>query len=524
MPAITVPTAFQLAVQHQRAGRLAEAEALYRQILAVEPTHAAACSNLAEACRVMNRLEEAVALLQRAIQLQPNFAEARYNLGVALVALGRPVGAEEAFHQALALKPEYAEACNNLGNLLKDQFRWAEAEAAYRQALEIRPGHAEAQNNLGNLLNAQGHPESALDHLHRALELNSDFADAHSNLGSTFMELGQFDEADASLGRALALSPHHPDAAFNLAFLHLLRGDYERGWTGYEARWEAGRRARPSFAQPKWDGAPLEARRILIHAEQGFGDSLQFIRYGRLVAERGGQVIVLAPPALARLLRTAPGVPQVVTTHEAVPPFDVHVPMLDLPRIFATSPATIPCETPYLSADASGVAAWRQRLGGARARWRVGLAWAGDPHHRRNHLRNLPFELLLPLLRVPDCQFFSLQIGTEAATWRRFPEASAIVDHTASLTDFADTAAFLHELDLVICVDTAVAHLAGALGQRVWTLLSFVPDWRWSLESAETPWYPTMRLFRQPNRGNWRAVIRRVENELAALAAAPRLD
>ncbi|HEY3898203.1 MAG TPA: tetratricopeptide repeat protein [Chthoniobacter sp.] len=516
MPVIPVQTAFRLAVQHQTAGRLAEAEAIYRQILAVEPNHAAAYSNLGEAYRVTNRFAEAVDVFQRAIHLNPNLAEAHYNLGLALVGLERKDEALAEFRQALKIKPNYAEAHNNLGNVLKEQDRPEEAEAAFRRTLEIKPDYAPAHNNLGNLLGDEGQFESAMAEYQRALELDPTYVEACNNLGRTLVELRRFDEARVALARALALRPNYPVAKFNAAFLALLHGDYERGWHWYESRWEVPPVKMPPYSQPLWKGEPLDGKRILIHAEQGFGDSLHFIRYAALVAARGGEVIVGCQPALERLFRTAAGVKAVITDGNNPGEFDVQIPMLSQPLVFQTRLESIPRDIPYLFADPAQVECWRKRLGERRSPLRVGLAWAGDLQHRRNRKRSIALQMLQPLWRLEGIEFFSLQIGPEAAQLAELSTAP-IVDHTSLIADFADTAAFMAELDLVITVDTAVAHLAGALGRPVWTLLSFVPDWRWGLEGEDTPWYPTMRLFRQPALCDWESVIQRVEAELGRL-------
>jgi tetratricopeptide (TPR) repeat protein len=516
MPVIPVQTAFELAVQHQIAGRLAEAEALYRQILAVEPNHAAAYSNLGEAYRVTNRFAEAVDVFQRAIRVNASLAEAHYNLGIALVGLGRKDEAMAAFLQALKIKPNFAEAHNNLGNIYKEQERLDEAETAFRKALEINPRYAPAHNNLGNLLLDQGKLECAIVAYRAALDLEPAYAEAWNNLGRTLVELRRFDEAWTALGRALALRPDYATARFNAAFLSLLQGDFERGWPWYEARWEVSHIKKPPCSQPVWNGEPLEGKRILVYAEQGLGDAIHFVRYAAMVAARGGEVIVGCQVALQRLFRTAANVPSVITGGDDVVAFDLQVAMLSLPMVFQTRRESIPREVPYLFANPAQAESWRSRMGQRCSRLRVGLAWSGDSQHRRDRGRSIALRMLQPLWQLEGFEFFSLQLGPEAAQLAEFP-AAAIVDHTNSIADFADTAALMTELDLIISVDTAVAHLAGALGRPVWTLLSHVPDWRWGLEGEETPWYPTMRLFRQPALGDWDTTIRRVAGELGRL-------
>ncbi|MDR3402693.1 MAG: tetratricopeptide repeat protein [Chthoniobacter sp.] len=624
MPAVTVQQAFDLALRHHQAERLTDAEALYRQILAVEPGRAealhflgviahqagrhalaidwiqkaiasnpnnsAAHSNLGEAYRATGRLDEAIAAYRRALELQPDypetennlgnalrergdldesiaayrrairlrhtypsahhnlgmalagcgefdeaiaayrralellpsFAEAWDDLGHALVKQGRQEEAIAALRRALQFRPDRAESSYDLGNVLMDRGRLDEAATAYRHALEIQPGFAEAHHNLGAILNKQGHLDAAIAAYRRSLEIKPGNTEAHHNLGNALAEIGRFDEAAAALDRALDLDANHAGAKFSHSLLQLLRGDYQRGWPWYEARLDIFQSARRNFPQPMWDGGNIDGRRILLHAEQGFGDSIQCIRYARLIADRGGEVIVECPRSLLELFRSARGIHQWVAAGDPLPAFDVHVPMLSQPLLFQTSRESIPGETPYLASDPVRRAAWEKRLGDDRARLRVGLAWAGSPQNISNRRRNIPFEKLLPLGHVEGVEFHSLQVGHETGPTPQFPAATALIDHTVHLADFADTAAFMAGLDLIISVDTAVAHLAGALGRPVWTLLPFVPDWRWGLEGEDTPWYPTMRLFRQPARGDWETVIERVIHELEQISARHR--
>jgi hypothetical protein len=290
-----------------------------------------------------------------------------------------------------------------------------------------------------------------------------------------------------------------------------MHGDFERGWPMYESRWENSPSGQRRFPQPQWQGEGLDAHRILVHAEQGLGDSLQFIRYARLIAERGGKVIVECPRTLADLFRTATGVHEVITAGDPLPAFDMHVAMLSLPLLFNTTSSSIPNEMPYLFAESRRREEWRHRL--ATARHKIGLAWTGNPARPSLRKRHIDARILLPLMSVKDVEFYSLQVDQISADTRG--DSLKITDLTEHLHDFADTAALMMELDLIISVDTAVAHLAGALGRPVWTLLPFVPDWRWGLKGETTPWYPTMRLFRQPVLGDWDSVIQRVTRELA---------
>ena len=549
---MTTQQNFALALQHHQAGRLREAEALYRQILAVQPDHAEALHHLGLIADQAGHHDLAIEWIRRALVLRPDDAAAHLILGAILAEQGRLDEATVAFRRALELKPDDAAAHNNLGNALAGRSQIDEAVAAYRRALQLKPDYPEAHMNLGIALAGQGQREEAMAAFHRALKLQPNYAKAHYNLGNALRNWDQFEEAAASYQRALQLKPNYPDthnnlgvalieqgnfdeataacrqalhlnpdfvrAKFNLAFLLLLHGDYELGWPLYEARWEALHYAKRHFAQPRWDGSMLDGQRVLLHAEQGSGDSIHFIRYAPLIAARGGKVIVECQRTLVELFRTVNSVSEVVAIDDALPPFDLHLPMLSQPLAFQTTRETIPPEVPYLFADSARREIWRRRLGDNRSHLRVGVSWAGNPEQARDRFRSLPLHHLLPLLEMEGVEFFNLQKGHGTAEIEELPGTARIIDHTAHIEDFADTAAFVAELDLIVSVDTAVAHLAGALGRPVWILLSFVADWRWGLENEQNPWYPTMRLFRQPVVGDWGSAIQRVRVELDRLA------
>ena len=338
-----------------------------------------------------------------------------------------------------------------------------------------------------------------------------------NNLGNVHQKSPRRGAGDRLYRRALELRPGEPEVRVALASTFLLSGDFAQGFPLYEARWEtpAGRAMARTFAQPLWDGSPLAGRRILLHAEQGLGDTIQFIRYVPLVKEMGGVVSVLCPPELRRLLTGQLGIEQIVTDLNALPAFDVHCPILSLPRVLRTTLHSIPARVPYLTVDPTMSRAWQQRLDAAPKGLKVGLVWAGSPKHRKDHQRSIPPEELAPLAAVGGVRFISLQKGDASST----RIGLNLVDWTAELTDLADTAALIANLDLVICVDTAVAHPAGACrAAPVWLLLPFAPDWRWMWDRADSPWYPTMRLFRQSSPGNWAGVIAGVVDALLRLS------
>jgi tetratricopeptide (TPR) repeat protein len=562
---------------HLRAGRLREAADLYQQVLTREPNNAEALANLGSVALQANRPDQAAELLTRAAQLRPDVAEVRYPLAAALRAMGRWPEALAQYRQAAALRPGSAHAICDVATTLGAMGREDEAAAEYRKALALDPDHAMANYNLGVGLQKQGRFSEAADALRRATRRAPDFAVAHNNLGSVLRELGEAGQAVESYRRAIALQPNDPRYHNNLALALqdlgrlddalasfdqslrlrpdyakarafrslalLLTGDYARGLAEYEARREIeGHFADRSAGRPQWDGSDPAGKTVLLHAEQGLGDTIHFVRYAPLLAARGARVVVQCQPPLKSLLEaslTPRGVWRVVADGEAVPEFDLHCPLPGLPHRFGTRVETIPADVPYLTAPPERVDVWRRQIeqeetlppspgtpgeGGGEGRppIRVGIAWAGAPGNRNDRRRSGTLGMFEPLARVPGVRLYSLQKGeTAAADLVSRPAGMAVEGWGNRFTDFADTAAAVTNLDLVVCVDTSVAHLAGALGKRVWTLLPFAPDWRWMLGRADSPWYPTMRLFRQPAPGDWSAVFEAVESALRALVPSP---
>jgi tetratricopeptide (TPR) repeat protein len=513
---------FSLGNTRRSQGRPKEAIACYRAALALKPDYAAAHNNLGGVLEDLRLYDEAIACHRAALALRPDFPEAQLNLGVALQAQGKLAEAVVCYRAALALRPDFVAAQYNLGNAARDQGKLDEAVACLRAALTLRPDFADAHNNLGKALGEQGRLDEALACYREALALGPDVAETHNNLGSALQQLGRLDEAIACYRSALQLDPELPDGHFNLALALLARGDMAEGWREHEWRWKTPqlRMARRDFAHPQWRGEAAPGRTLLIHAEQGFGDTLQFCRYAPLAAARGPRVILEVPKPLVRLLRCLSGVDQVVAFGETLPPFDLHCPMLSLPLALRTTLETVPGTTPYLQADPARVEAWQARLiAGAGRAPRVGLVWAGNPRNHSPELaatdrrRSLPPERLASLFDVPGVRFFSLQKAGPLA-----PESFSLADFMAEMEDFADTAALVANLDLVISVDTAVVHLAAALGKPVWVLDRFDSCWRW-LGRRDSPWYPTLRLYRQPRPGDWNRVLAEVTRDLRVVAA-----
>lgn len=466
--------------------------------------------NLAHLLDRQGNLEEAFAEYRRALDLKSDYAQAWNGLGNALKKKGEMDGAIAAFRQATVLHPQYVDAFNRLAKTLDEQDRVEESAAAYERAAQLQPQSAEAQGALGNIYHRAGRFEDAINAFNAALKLRPGYAEALYSIANVQKDQGKLDEAIATFEQAVAARGSYPEAQWNRALTLLLKGDFANGWKAYESRWTDQARLLP---KPLWDGKDLEGKRILLRLEQGLGDIIQFIRYAPMVAERGGKVVVQCPQPLKRLLEGQCNIETVVSFAEQVTDYDVHYPLLSLPALFGTTVETIPNDVPYLLADATLAQTWADRMGGEPGGLKVGIAWAGNPEYLHDRQRTISPAALKPLGEVENVRFHSLQKGPQL-----LGGSSAVpipmVDWADELKDFADTAALISNLDLVIACDTAVAHLAGAMGRNVWTLLPYSPDWRWMLGRSDSPWYPTMRLFRQPRPGDWGAVIEDVKVEL----------
>ncbi|OAJ60834.1 sulfotransferase [Paraburkholderia ginsengiterrae] len=513
-----------------QAGRLQEGVELLSKALAINAKQAPIHSNLAYALNALQRFDEALASADRALALQSGFPDALNNRGNALAGLSRPLDALGSFDRAIALMPDFASAWNNRACVLRDLGRPADALASCDHALALQPNYPDAWSNRGNALSDLNRPDDAERSYRRALELAPAFADAWNNLGLTQIDLNQHAQALSSYERALAVNPTAAETHWNESLCLLQMGQLEAGWRKYEWRWERSRikSGRRNFAEPLWRGDfSIEGKTILLHAEQGLGDTLQFCRYAALVSTLGAKVVLEVPSELMRLTATLEGVDQLIEAGQPLPPFDCHCPLLSLPLAFKTRLDTIPSATPYLFADAEAAHRWHERIHAqADGQLKVGLVWAGGnrPHvaelRKNDARRSMTFERFAPLLDVPDVQFFSLQKGPAAQQLADSEWRARVIDYTEELGDFADTAALVVNLDLVISVDTSTAHLAGALDKPVWILNRFDTCWRWLLERTDTPWYPCARLFRQPALGDWDSVMQAARGALDALSGA----
>jgi tetratricopeptide (TPR) repeat protein len=497
-------------------GRPDEALESYERALAFNPHYVEAHFNRGVILGDLHRWQEAIECYERAIALKPDYAEAHHNRGIALVKLERPAEAIESYDRAIASRPGYAAAYNNRGVAYARLGRLHDALESYDRAIELKAEYASAYDNRGVALMELDRPSEALSSHERAIVLNPDFAEAHYNRGNALREVHRHPEAIASYERALALKPDHASAHWNLADCLLLLGDFARGWQEYEWRWklEDRREGQRQFSQPLWLGGGSPAgKTILLHSELGLGDTILFCRYATRVAALGAKVILEVQPPLLPLLIGLEGVAQTLPRGATLPPFDCHCPLMSLPLAFKTDLASIPSSVPYLGSDAERVAVWIERLG-SYDRPRVGFVWSGSVK-LKNDRRSMPLGAMLGLVS-PWAQWISLQKDVPDADAALLASRTDLRHLGNELTDFAETAAVLTLMDLVITVDTSVANLAGAMGKSVWILLPFNPhDWRWMLQRRDSPWYPTARLFRQPSAGDWGSVIASVREELA---------
>lgn len=475
---------------------------------------AAIWQHLGDTLHIAGRLDEAGEAYSKALAAEPRSAYSHYNLAVTRLRQNRLEEAAAGFERALRLKPDYAEAHMNLGDIRQAYGRPREAIGSFRRALLLRPGFTDARYNLALVLQEQGEFEEALGEYRHVLAHDPDYAEAHNNAGTMLLALGRPEQAAASYRAALRADPQHPEANWNLGVVELLLGDFESGWERYEWRLRQRESSPGRFTQPLWDGSPLEGRRLLLHAEQGLGDTIQFVRFANQAKARGGPVLLECQAQLAGLLARAGGVSRIANREGE---FELHAPLMSLPRILKSA---IPSTVPYLCADPDLVQLWRERIG-RENKVKIGLAWGGNPRHKNDTNRSMRLTNLATLAQVPGTIFFSLQKGPQAREVRDCPAGLEIVDLQDHLLDFEHTAAAIMNLDLVISVDTAVAHLAGALAKPVWTLLPFAPDWRWMAARPDSPWYPTMRLFRQKTRGDWDAVIQDVREALHKAVSRP---
>ena len=544
-----------LALALSQLGRRKEGEHHWREAVRLAPDLAAARHELGNCLRLSGRLNESLAHLREAVRLRGDVAEVHQDLGMALAEMGQSADARKCYETALRLRPEFPEALNNLGILLEDQGAHFQAEAHYRaalkmqprsadtlnnlgvslaamrrheeaadyyrQSLQLKPGSPLALNNLGNALRTLGEVDEAMHCLRKAIASRPDYAEAHNNLGISLMEVGRLDEAMRCYEQALHLRPHYPEAHLNRALAWLGGAELSRGWTEYEWRWCGKEVKRRSLRQPLWSGALAKKQTLFLYFEQGMGDTLQFIRYVELAQRRAARVVVEVQESLVPLLSRCRGIDELIPSGAAAPGCDFQLPLMSLPGAFGTRLDSIPADVPYIFPDPERVTTWKARLSTLNG-FRVGIGWQGNPQYRGDRQRSIPVERFAPLAEVPGVQLVSLQKGEGTRQIKRLERSFPLAqfdDLDSAGGAFLDTAAILANLDLVITSDTALAHLAGAMGVATWIALPFASDWRWFRDRDDSPWYPTVRLFRQNRRGDWQSVFERIVAELTLRSA-----
>jgi Flp pilus assembly protein TadD len=569
----------QEAMKRHQSGDLAGAEVVYREILAKEPENGPALHYLGLLCHQSRRSEEGLEMLRQSVNDNPDIPEFHCNLGVALRDLGGFEESLAHLSRAIHLRPLYPEALNNLGDLLRVVGKLHEAAEvlkhsiqvhdsaaarhnlaltfiadskipqaiaaarcgvklkptdmnlrktlaravalagdrdaalkAWWETVEANPLDGEAWFGLGNIQRERGEMPEAAAAYERAVQFRPDDGDLLNNFGATMTDLGQPARAIDFGRQALKLRPDAEEIRYNLSLALLMNGELAEGWNCYESRWhcEGHKETLPPLRKPLWDGQDITGKTLLLRTEQGCGDAIQFARYIPLLARRGVKIILQCQAELVSLFSKLEGAQRVIARGEPIGEFNFHLPLVSLPRIFGTTLGTIPADIPYLPADAGKIAQWTSRLARISG-FKCGLVWAGNPAHKNDRNRSLPPDVLQPLGEIAGVRFISLQKDFSG------PLPAGAMDISADLPDFSDSAAAISQMDLVISADTSIAHLAGALGKPVWTMIPFGPDWRWMIGREDSPWYPTMRLFRQTQRGDWAGVVQRISKELKSL-------
>ncbi len=504
------------ALAAREAGDAAKADRLYAALLEAEPQNFEALHGRGRLHCDCGRYDSALALVQAALRIERR-ADGFSSLGLVFYNLRRLDHALTSFETGLRIAPQNAELLNQRGVVLLELGRTGEALADFERALAVDPSLLDALGNSGNALLKLNRPADAIAIYDRALAIVPNNAALLTNRAIALRKLDRPQEALMSVQRALAAKPDFAQARFVDSLVRLTLGDFRAGWRAYESRWQGRNLStqRRNFGAPLWLGeGALKGRTILLHAEQGFGDTLQFVRYAPLVAERGAKVVVEVQRELVRLLSGMPGIDAVIGRGESLPSFDLHCPLLSLPLAFRTEPATIPAPVPYIQAANEDIRDWRPRL--PQDRPRIGVVWSGDPSHDNDANRSIRLTTLAPLFDLPGVDFVSLQYKVRAEDQAALADFSNLHCLADSFRDFADTAAVIASLDVVVSIDSAVAHLAGAMGKPLLVLLPLGADFRWLRERTDSPWYPSARLFRQTRFGDWDSVVENVRRELCA--------
>ncbi len=551
-----VDVRYLLGTAQLQLGRFRECIATLEEVVRRQPDMADAHNNLGVAYKALGEWEPAAKAFQAAIRANPDYDQALYNLGRLMEERALPADAEKCYRHALDMRTEDCELRARLAQVLAAQKKWCEAEDAYRllseterdnldwqaalaytlamqerldeasvvyeNILKVRPDFCEVENSLSYVLERKGRLAESLQRADRAVALNPGYAEAHNNRGHALRSLHRLDEACNAFAQALRINPNLALAEFNLATTQLLAGDYRAGWAGYERHAELNPVAPRRFDAPAWDGSRIDGKRLFVYADQGYGDTIQLARFlSRARAQSGARVIFECPVPLARLLGSLAGVDQLVVEGAPLPGFDYQLPLASLPGRLNVDIDSVSTGDSYLAAPAELPAELEALLReGNAAALTVGLVWQGNPQQARDNVRSCPLRMLMPLFSVRGIRWVSLQVEEKGLLdLVKIAPARRPIEIGSRLKDFAETAAVIDRLDLLVTVDTAAAHLAGALGKPVWTMLCHTPDWRWHLATSDSPWYPTMRLFRQPAWGDWPSVVATVAEELERLVS-----
>jgi tetratricopeptide (TPR) repeat protein len=519
---------FHNALARHQAGRLDQAAGLYRHILNKDNLHAQASNNLGAILMSRGSLNEAVSCFQNALKANAGFFEACLNLGRAYKKMGRYSEATESIRRALDIKPDYIMAYLELSFFCYQQGNTRGAINCCKKALALDPECADAYKLLGNVLADSGDVPAALESYRQALQIRPDRADIYFNLANTLRGCGRLLSAIENYKRALVFEPDSVQTHWNLSHALLLIGNFLDGWREYEWRFQLPRQEEiypHRYEVPRWDGSVFRGKRLLVHDEQGLGDTLQFMRYLPMVKTLGGTIIFEVRKQLMELFKNLPGIDELIErSSDGNPPvaFDMFVPLMSLPTIFETNQSTIPARIPYLWADDGLTDRWAEKLNQI-SELKVGICWQGNPLHQADKRRSVPLKFFAPLAKIDKVRLISLQKKHGLEQMAALPADVSVIEFGSELDElngvFMDTAAVMKNLDLVIASDTAIAHLAGALGVPVWLVLPDVPEWRWMMERNDSPWYPTMRLYRQPEPGDWKSVFQQVYDAMSKLAA-----
>lgn len=495
-----------------------KAEPLITQAITLGHENYDVYCTLGEIYRSMKEFEKSSLYEKKAIDFNPDYIDGHYNIGCNFLSLGNFIKAIESFRHVISQKPDHYKAHHNLGLAYYSEKMFKDAIDSYNNALKIKPDFSHPYLGKGNSLREMGHPEDAVANFRKAIALDADFAEAHNNLGTTLKDLGSYEGAIHSFNRAKSLAPKNPGVRKNIGMINLQMGNFEEGWQEYSWRRfeENVELAERIYSQPLWTGEDLKGKTILVYTEQGLGDTIQFVRYLDLLQDQGGHVVLDAPIPLIPLLENMECIAILSKENDLIPPFDYHVPLMELPRLFSTNVKNIPSPGGYLRANKELVKSWEKRLQKNKG-FRIGISWAGSSTYLNDRDRSMNLKYFEPLLGIKECNFFSLQFGERCQDIITLGLENTLKDLGKDLGGFMEPAAAINNMDLVISVDSSMAHLAGALGKPVWTLLSFNPDWRWMLNRSDSPWYSSMKLFRQEKRQDWQGVIERVKNELITL-------